>query len=357
MKSNLKLLIPIVLTIIIFSCKPKNEVKNTNENNAEEVQQKDTTVYPVKIMNIGIGEIDKVEQYSATINAWEEAHIGPAMSNQIEKIFVEPGDRVKKGNLLVKMDQSTLIQTKIQYEDTKRDLERMDTLIAYGSISKQVYDKTKMGYELAKSALQTLDENVNLYAPFDGIITGKYYNEGEMYSSMAPNMQTGVASLISIMQINVLKVIVSVSESYWPIVTKGMKASLTCDIYPGEKFNGFVYNVYPTINPSTKTFDVEIKIPNSNEKLRPGMYAKVELNFGEREILVVPVSSVLKQEGTNNRYVFIEKNNIAEQRFVKPGRRFDDKMEIVSGLNVGENLIIAGQAKLMDKCIVKIVND
>ena len=100
-----------------------------------------------------------------TISYRDKATISSKILGRVEKIYVEPGDRVKKGDLLVKMDQSQLIQTQIQFEDTKKDLERMDTLIQYGSISNQTYDKAKMGYELAKTGLETLKENVNLYAP------------------------------------------------------------------------------------------------------------------------------------------------------------------------------------------------
>jgi len=353
MKAKLKIIIPVILAVIIVSCKPKQQ-ENT-ENNTELTQIKDTTIYSVKVIKVEVEEKEKTVQYSTTIKAWQEAHIGPAMSNQIEKIYVEPGDRVKKGDLLVKFDQSQLIQTKIQYEDAKKDLKRMDTLIQYGSISKQAYDKTKMGYELAKTNFETLNENVNLYAPFNGIITGKYYNEKEMYSSMSPNMQTGVASIVSIMQIDVLKITIGVSEKYFPVVKKGMNANLTCDIFPGEQFPGTVYNTYPVINASTKTFDVEIKISNYNEKLRPGMFAKVELNFGHKETIVIPVIAILKQDGTNKRFVFIEKNNKADRRYVEIGKRFDDEVEILSGINAGENLIIAGQAKLMDGNAVKVI--
>ncbi len=345
----------LVIALIGFSCEQAKRENKENTQNPEEVT--DTTVFSVKVEKIKYSSFEKTEPYSANIKAWDEANIGPAAPNQIEKIFVEVGDRVKKGDLLAQMDQTSLIQAKIQFEDTKRDFERMDTLITYGSISQQIYDKTKMGYELAKTALKTLEENVNLYAPFNGIITGKYYNDGEIYSSMTPNPLTGVPCIVTLMQIDELKVFINVSEKYWPLVKKGMGATLLCDIYPNEVFPGEVYKVYPTINPSTKTFQVEIKIPNYDEKLRPGMYAKAELYFGKKESLIVPVSAVLKQEGTNDRYVFIEKDGKALKRIIKLGKRFDEKVEIISGIEIGENLIIAGQAKLLDGNSVKIVND
>ena len=354
-----------VLALLAVSCQDQEKTgtdKSTQEkkwksNKTEEPELADTTLFSVKVEKVGIQEMDIAEKYTANINAWEEANVGPAQPNQIEKIYVEVGDRVKKGDLLAQMDQASLIAAKIQHEDAKLNFERMDTLIAYGSISQQVYDKTKMAFELSKSALQTLQENVFLTAPFDGLVTGKYFNDGEIYSGMAPNPMTGVACIVSLVQIDQLKVFINVSETYWPLIKKGMKASLASDIYPGEKFPGTVYRIYPTINPSTKTFQVEVKIPNPSEKLRPGMYAKINLEFGAQEALIIPSSALLKQEGTNQKYVFVEKDGIAEKKIVNTGRRYNDLVEIKSGLEAGENLIVAGQAKLMEGNMVEVVTE
>ena len=87
------------------------------------------------------------------------------------------------------------------------------------------------------------------------------------------------------------------------------------------------------------------------------MYAKISLNFGRKNILIIPVSAMLKQQGTNNKYVFIEKDGIAVKKNVIPGKRYDDQIEIISGINSGENLIIAGQAKLMNGSQVEVVKN
>lgn len=344
----------IILSVLAVSCQSPKQA----EKNQEAAQIQEQTIFPVKIRKVQSSEIELTEEFTANINAWEVSHIGPAVPNQIEKIFVEVGDRVKKGDLLVQMDQANLIQTKIQYEDARLDYQRMDTLNSYGSIPRQSYDKTKMAFELTKTALKTMEENVNILAPFNGIITGKYYNDGEIYSGMSVNPATGgVASIITLMQINQLKVNINISEKYWTLIKKGMKTSLTCDIYPGEDFAGRVNKIYPTIDPNTKTFKIEIKVPNFREKLRPGMFAKLYLNFGLTESFIIPVNTVLKQQGTNQRYVFIESDGVAIKSVVTLGKRFNDMVEIKTGLKENDKLIIAGQAKLLDKSRIKVVVD
>ncbi|MFC2096717.1 efflux RND transporter periplasmic adaptor subunit [Bacteroidota bacterium] len=344
-----------LITVLAVSCQDKKQPEAENQNVAEAQEQ---SVFPVKTQKIIYSEIEQSEEFTANINAWEVNHIGPAMPNQIEKIFVEVGDKVKKGELLAQMDQSSLIQAKLQYEDAKLDYQRMDTLNSFGSIARQSYDKTKMAFELTETALKTMEKNVNIVAPFNGIITGKYYNDGEIYSGMAVNPATGgVASIVTLMQINQLKVYINISEKYWTSVKIGMKTKLSCDIYPDEEFAGTIYKIYPTIDPNTKTFKIEIKVPNASEKLRPGMFAKLSLNFETTESFIIPANTVLKQQGTNQRFVFIESDGIARKSVVVIGKRFNDMFEIISGLTENDNLIIAGQAKLMDQSRVKVVVD
>lgn len=351
------ILTPIVISGIVIigllagSCQPPQSASSDTTDSTQVDERK----YMVKVMEVDISTKNRTEEYSANIDAWEEIHLGPNQPSQIDKIYVEVGDRVKKGALLVKMDESTLIQAKLQFEDTKLDFQRMDTLMSYGSISQQNYDKAKMAYELSRVQIKNMEDNVYLRAPFSGVITGKYFNEGENYSSMSPNMQTGKACIVSLMAINPLKITINVSEGYWPVLKIGMDVTLSTDIYPDEQFKGKIYKIYPTINPSTKTFVVEIKVPNAKEKLRPGMYAKASINLGEVSAIIVPVSAVLKQQGTNDRYVFLEKENTAKRVLVQIGKRFDDQIEIISGLSRGDNLIIAGHSNLMEGTPVEII--
>lgn len=185
-------------------------------------------------------------------------------------------------------------------------------------------------------------------APFNGIVTGKYFEDGEMYSG-APSSPSGKSAVVTIMQINPLKVIVNLSEQYYPLIHRGMKAEISADVYGGEKFTGTVYRISPTIAPATRSFSVELEVPNGSERLKPGMFVRVAMDMGEVETFVVPANTVLVQEGTNTRFVFVNENGIARRKEVVPGKRYDDKIEILSGnLKEKDKLVTQGQSRLID---------
>ena len=312
---------------------------------------------PVRVMELDYRETGVVQNITATIHAFEETYLSPAMQGRIRSVKVEVNDHVKKGQLLVEMDRTQLDQTRLQYEMLKTDMERMDTLLQYGSVTQQAYDQMKSQVETTELVLDNLEENTLMRAPHDGIITGKYYNDGELFSP-TPNTQSGKAALISMVQINPVKVIVNLGETYLPMVKEGIEARITTDVYPGETFTGEVFRIHPTINEGTRTFTAEVKVPNKDERLRPGMFARVTLKLGEKEALIVPAISVLQTAGTNERYVMLNDNGTAKKVVVQVVNRYDDQLEIASSqLQGGEQLIFAGQSSLEQGDPVKVVEE
>ncbi|MDY0078516.1 MAG: efflux RND transporter periplasmic adaptor subunit [Bacteroidales bacterium] len=320
----------------------------SSDKSKSESTKAEKEVRTVRTMRVENEAIDRTLSYTATLIPFEELNYAPAQPGRINKIHVEVGDRVKKGQTLVEMDRTQLTQAMLQLEDARTMYSRMDTLRKLNSISEQQYDQAKTAYDLATSNVKHLQENTTLTAPFSGIVTAKYYEDGEIYSG-APNPQTGKAAIITLMQIEPMKAMVYISEKYYPDLKKGMKATITSDIYSGEQFEGSVFKVYPTIEQSTRTFVTEVKIANPDEKLRPGMFVRVALELKTDKTIMVPAIAVLKQEGTNNRYIFVNENNVARRIDVAIGDRVNDKIEVIADdFTVGKELIIAGQAKLMD---------
>lgn len=310
----------------------------------------------IKVEILHKQKISRPVTYTSTLKAFEENYLVPASPGRIEKIFVEIGDHVSKGDLLVQMDRTSLHQAKVQLKNVETDYKRLDTLNKVGSISAQQYDQIKTQYEVAKSNVEFLEKNTQLRAPFTGVITGKYYEDGEFYSG-APNTPAGKAAIVSLAQLNPLKAFVAASEQFFPYINNGMKADVTSDVYSQDKFTGTVFRIHPTIDPNTRTFDVEVKVPNNGQRLRPGMFCRVSFTLGEVDALVVPSVAVLKLQGSNDRYLFIEENGKAKRVSVKIGRRFDDKVEVLSTeLKEGDKLIVVGQSRLLDGDPVKIVS-
>lgn len=314
-------------------------------------------VEKVKVMALQTQVIGKNIEYTTTLLPYEEVHLVPSSPGRIDRIFVEVGSRVKKGALLAQMDQTQLHQAMIQLKNLETDYRRLDTLQKVGSVTRQQFDQLATQYEIARSNVEFLQENTRLVAPFYGIISGKYFEDSEMYSG-APNTASGKAAILSVVQINPLKALVNIPETYYPQVNEGMKPKIQCDIYPGETYTGTIIRKYPTIDPYTHSFQVEIRIDNPGEKLRPGMFARVVLELGEMSALVVPAPAVLKMQGSNERYVFLEEQGLARRVSVALGQRFDDLVEIISPeIKEGDRLIIAGQSRLIDRVPVEIVTD
>ncbi len=309
----------------------------------------------VRVMELKSISLANTIELTASLIAYEEVYLAPATPGRIERIEVEVGSRFSKGDLLVVMDQTQLHQARIQYNTLKIDMARFDTLVVTGSIPRQQYDQLKAQYDMAKNNLQFLEDNSKLRAPFSGIVSGKYYQNGEMFSG-APNTQVGKAAVISLVQINPLKAMVNVSERYFPLIKAGMDVEMFNDIYPDDTISAKVLRVYPTIDPLSRSFQVELTVPNSSELLRPGMFCRASFVSGDIEAILVPSLSVLKLQGSNERYVFIEKDGKAVRTVVSLGRRHDDMVEIyTNGVKSGDRIIVSGQSRLVDGDKVSVV--
>ena len=341
-------LIPVILVcgLLLSGCSAKTNTSPTTGQDSTAVAGK--TAVPVKVAVLSKTKISRTIDYTATILPFEEVNMAPSTPGRIEKIYVEEGDRVKTGDNLFLMDRTQLYQLKLQMSSLEKDLSRLDTLLKTGSAKQQVYDQLKTQYDVTKTNVDFMEVNTLVKAPFAGIITGKYFENGEMYSGI-PTTTTGRSAIVTLMQINPLKVDVAISEQYYPLIKSGMKAEIKADVYENETFTGTVYRISPTISSATRSFDVELEVPNRKDLLKPGMFVRVSMDLGEIESFVVPASTVLVQEGTNTRFVFVERDNTAVRIEVSIGKRFDDQLEIIShNLIEGDHLVTEGQARLIN---------
>jgi membrane fusion protein (multidrug efflux system) len=347
--------IPVILMsgLLLSGCSSKSE-KTTSTSQDSAVTSEKAPI-PVKVSTLAKTKIARTIDYTATILPFEEVNMAPSTPGRIDKIYVEIGDKVSKGDELFLMDRTQLYQLKLQLSSLAKELSRLDTLLKSGSAKQQQYDQMKTQYDVTKTNVDFMEENTLLKAPFYGVVTGKYFENGEMYSG-SPTTSTGRSAVVTVMQVNPLKVNVSITEQYFPLIKKGMKAVILSDVYKNEKFTGFVYRISPTVNSATRSFNVELELPNQNDILKPGMFVRVSMDLGEVETFVVPANTVLVQEGTNIRYVFTEENNIAERIEVNLGKRFDDQLEIISAnLKEGDKLITEGQARLINGDKIEIL--
>lgn len=305
----------------------------------------------VKVLTLQSERIAKTLELSSTLEGYETMNIAPSLTGHIEHIYVEVGSRVQKGSMLVRMDQTQLNTTRINLASTKTELDRVSALKQSGSISEQVYDQTKAGYDQLVENERFLDQNTFVKAQFAGVISAKNYEDGEMYTG---------APILTLTQISRLKAIINIPETYFPLVKQGMKVSIESDIYPGQVFPATIEIVYPTIDAASHTFQAKLNIPNAGEKIRPGMYVRTQLAVGQVDAIVVPYQSVLKLTGSNDRYVFVNNEGTARRVPVTLGQRFDDRIEIIpvepGAIKAGDQLVVTGQARLVDGVALEIVD-
>lgn len=339
MKRNVFSLAALAMTAMLAACGGKGETAQTVVTPVEEVKP------AVKVAQVSVRPVDQVRDYVGTVQAEVKNNIAPQAPGRIAKIFVEVGDHVTKGQKLVQMDAANLQQLTLQIENQKVDFARIKELYAVGAVSKAEFDNMKMSLEVAETQYKNIMENTQLLSPIDGIVTARNYDNGDLYAG---------AAILTVEQIRPVKLMVNVSENYYSKVEKGDKAAITLDALPGETFTATVSLKYPTINASTHTFPVELTLTNKDEKVRPGMFARAQINFGTEDHVVVPDVAVVKQPGSGERFVYLYNNGKVSYVKVELGQRLNDAYELLGGVADGATVVIAGQGRLTDGMEVRV---
>ncbi|MEJ5261311.1 MAG: efflux RND transporter periplasmic adaptor subunit [Ignavibacterium sp.] len=332
----------IITMFLTVSCGKK---ENNNKTQTAEA-------IPIEVTLVKKSSIDREVELVGNLLAWREANLGAQTTARIQKIYVDAGSRVKEGDLLFEMDDTQLAQAKIQYQVAKDNYHRLKPLYETGSISQSQFDQVKAAYETAEKTYELLLTNTQFRAPFSGVVTAKRLNDGEVFL-LAPG-GAGAPTIVSLMQINPLKLILNVSENNLKDVKLNQTVEIRSDIFPNEVYKGSISRINPAVNPASRTFEVEVKIPNPDEKLKPGMYVRAKILIGKTEGIIVNRSAALKQLGSTAYYGFIVKDNIAKRVELTLGKEFDSQVEITSGLNEGDYLVTRGQGLLKDGSKVEL---
>ena len=338
MKRNVFSFAALAMTVLLAACGGKSQ-KAQPTATVEEIKP------AVKVAQVYVRPVDQVRDYVGTVEAEVKNNIAPQSPGRINTIYVEVGDHVRKGQKLVQMDAANLKQLTLQIENQKVDFARIKELYAVGGVSKAEYDNAKMSLEVAETQYNNIMENTQLLSPINGIVTARNYDNGDLYSG---------AAILTVEQIRPVKLLVNVSENYYSKVKKGDKATITLDALPGETFTATVSLKYPTINASTHTFPVELSLANKDEKVRPGMFARAQINFGTENHVVVPDVAVVKQPGSGERFVYVYNHGKVSYVKVELGQRLGDAYELLGGIPDGATVVIAGQGRLTDGMEVRV---
>ena len=226
-------------------------------------------------------------------------------------------------------------------ENEETEFRRMDELYKVGGASKSEWDAAKTALDVRRTSYNNLLENTQLLSPIHGVVTARNFDNGDLYSSAS-------TPVLVIEQITPVKLLINVSEPYFPKVTKGMIVKVKFDVYGDEEFEGKVSLVYPTIDAATHTFPVEVKLANTRQRIRPGMFGRVTVSFGTLRHVVVPDQAIVKRAGSGDRYVYVYKDGKVSYNKVELGRRMGTEYELMSGVEDNSQVVVAGQTRLAD---------
>lgn len=330
-------IIALAVAALMTACR-----QNEKSNNTAATGQNPQKAAPVvSVVTAQAEDVDITNTFTSNIEPFATNNIVSQTAGRIVSLNVEVGDKVRKGQVLAKMDDVNLAKTRMQYVNDSIELVRLTELYKIGAIAQADYDMARLSLNVTKKTYENLAENTYLRSPINGVVTARNYDKGDMYSMSLP--------IFVVQQIQPVKMIVNVSESLFSQVHEGMEFDITVDAYPDEIFKGSVNLLYPTVNSATHTFPVEVICQNDDLRLRSGMFARVTANFGTNHHIVVPDNAVVKQQGSGEHFVYVlQPDNTVKYTLVELGKRMGNRYEIVSGLNEGDKIVTEGQIRLKD---------
>lgn len=281
------------------------------------------------------------EEFTSEIEPYKENDITPAASGvHIDRILVDVGTPVQAGQLLLTLDPTQYNQQLMQLKNLEEDYNRLLPVYEAGGISKQQIDQALTQLEVMREVVANLKKNIEYRSPLTGVVTARNAEAGDLLTGMP---------VLHVMQISPLKVQVNISERYFPYVKTGMPVTLKVDIFPDRTFEGRVSLIYPALDAATRTFRVEVSVPNNERLLHPGMFARTIFNMGQKEGVMVPDVAVQKQLGSAERYLYvIGADGVADRRRVEVGRQVGDRVDILSGVEAGEQVAVTALSRLYD---------
>ena len=350
---TLKYIAPaLALALAMGACGSKDKA-------AQETDKEELPV--VKTMKVTEQDVDQLNVYTASVEPEVVNNISAQMANRIKAIYVDEGVKVGKGQKLVLLDDVNTTQYQLAVDNAKAALRNAQTnydraveLLKIGGGTQQSVDQMEVTLINAKNAVAQAErtlanarENTVLTSPISGVVTARNYDPGDM---------TGALPILTVAQVNPVKVVINVNESQLASISKGMPVDLTFNTYGDEVFKGTVSLVMPTVDAASRTVGVEITLPNSDGRVLPGMFGRATVSHGQATHVVVPDRAVVKQQGSGDHYVYVlNSDGTVSYNKVELGQRIGTSYELISGVPSGAEVIVEGQNALTDGKKVQVI--
>jgi RND family efflux transporter MFP subunit len=336
-------------------------------------------IVPVEVEVVGTGSIEETIELTGWIQAETMVDIASKVAGRVESLQVvsdageslpvEEGVAVKKRQQLAVIDhevylaqlaaaEASVKAREVELADAEREKKRILALYESGSATEQNKDKTATAADLAAASLSLAKANLELaqinlrestiVSPIDGTVTAKHIDQG--------NLITAGQRIVTVADMQTVKVIVPVAEKYGAEIAVGTPAQIRVDTFADRQFDAKVYSIHPALDEQTHTIQVEIRLENDGLLLKPGMFARVILVTKRKDGVVVIPRDVVLGGKIDKHYVYIVEDGIAHKRFVQVGITEAAKYEITDGLKPGERLVINGMSYLEDGSSVEVVS-
>jgi len=323
-----------------------------NENNDNPVR-----LTPVKLEAAHNNEFKHYVEVQGNVESEGNVNVPGESPGIVQRIHVKRGDAVKRGQLLADLD-ATIIQKSISQVETGLELattmyDRQKRLWDQKIGSEMQYLQAKANKESLEKQLATFNEQLNLFritSPISGTVDEIIIKEGEMAAAGFPSFR--------VVELSNLKVKANLSESYINSVKPGDPVSVRFPLLNRE-LKLKVDAVTQVIDPNSRTFSVEVRIPKSETGIKPNMIAVLVVNnYVNHEAISVPLNSVQKNGHGEFLFVAEYKNNqmVAQRRNVKTGLTYANRVEVLEGVKAGENIIVFGHQNLADGQLIETVN-
>jgi membrane fusion protein, multidrug efflux system len=301
---------------------------------------------PVQVVAVAAKRQPVSENLSlvGTVAADEQVEIRSEIDGTVQDIKFEEGKPVEKGQLLIQLDSTKLsaaeAETEAQFKLTDQNFNRMKTLQKDNVMAQQEYDAAAAAYEASRATLERRRRELadtQVVAPFAGVMGSRLVSPGQVINKDAV--------LSSLVALDPVKIEVNVPERFLSQMQVGQKIEVKVAAYGDEKFKGEVYFIAPQVDLDTRTVLVKAKIPNPDFRLKPGMFASLDLTLKVREDAVVIPEAALILNGDTVGVFIVDDKQTAQMRMVKTGLRMEGQVEIIDGLKGGEKVIVEGYQK------------
>ena len=380
-----------ILTLIIISCNSSGnsnitsliengDLEELKKRKKEYVDTMNTMQVELNEINDGIAFLDENEKLTLVsnyeikekvFNSYMEAQanlktrknvlILPEFQGTLEKIFVYEGQYVKKGKLLAEINdsglQEQLEQLTIQANFAKENFERTERLWNNNIGSEIQFLKSKTDFESSQKMVEQMKDRLaktKIYAPFDGEVD-------EIISNQGSNLIPGVSQILRLVNLDKIYAEASVSEKYISFIEEGTEAIVQIPLL-GKEIKSQIIQTGNFINPSNRTFRVEVPVENIDKKIKQNLDAKIKINIYSKDDAVVIPLRIVREDASGENFVYVMNQDVKEgvyitsKTFISLGNKNNTDVEVTEGLKIGDMLVLEGASIVEDSQRVKLIN-